>query len=114
MMINNLASKLKSKLFSPIDISSVAFFRIAFGAFMFYEVFRYFQAGWVWHYFITPKMYFGYTWFEWVTPWSGNGMVNHFLFMGVLAIFIMIGFMYRISAFLFFLAFTYSISSSSG
>ena len=106
-MIKTLYHKIRSSLFSPVDISSVAFFRIAFGAFMFYEVYRYIQAGWIWNYFMSPKFYFGYKWFEWVTPWDKNGMIIHFLIMGVLAIFVMIGFMYRVSAFLFFLAFTY-------
>ena len=34
-------------------------------------------------------------------------MILHFVALGILALFIMIGFLYRISAFLFFLAFTF-------
>lgn len=54
-----------------------------------------------------PKMFFTYGGFEWIQPWENNGMVIHFMIMGILALFIMLGFLYRISAFLFFLSFTF-------
>jgi vitamin K-dependent gamma-carboxylase len=106
-MLKRYWKYLFEKLYEPVDISSVAFFRICFGAIMLWEVYRYYQAGWVWSQFMFPKMFFTYGGFEWIQPWENNGMVIHFMIMGILALFIMLGFLYRISAFLFFLSFTF-------
>jgi hypothetical protein len=90
-----------------VDIASIAFFRIAFGAVMLWEVWRYFNYGWISRYYIEPVFHFTYFGFDWVRPWTGNGMYYHFFALGVFAAFIMVGFLYRISATLFFLGFTY-------
>ena len=97
----------RHRLLEPTDIASLVFFRIVFGAIMVWECWRYFRYGWIKGTFIAPKFLFTYPGFDWVTPWSGDGMYYHFLAMGVLAFFILAGFLYRISAIFFFLAFTY-------
>jgi vitamin K-dependent gamma-carboxylase len=94
-------------LFAPVDIASVVFFRIAFGAIMVWEVWRYFSHGWIQRDYIDPIYHFSYYGFEWVQPWSGNGMYLHFLALGVLAACIIIGLWYRVSTVLFFLGYTY-------
>ena len=98
---------LKNKLFTQVDIASIAFFRIIFGAILFYEVFRYYQAGWVWSSFAGLKFYFTFPGFRWVEPLNENGFVILFFITGVLAFMIMIGYLYRLAAFLFFLCFSY-------
>ena len=98
---------LPARLFAPVDIASLACFRIVFGAIMLWEVIRYFSHGWIERYFITPTFHFTFYGFGWVQPWPGDGMYWHFFALGVLALLIMVGFLYRLSAALFFLGFTY-------
>ena len=75
---------------------------------MFWQAYRYLAHGWVRRYWIEPKFYFTYYGFSWVHPWPGNGMYIHWAILGLLALFIAVGFCYRFSAILFFLGFTYS------
>jgi HTTM domain/Vitamin K-dependent gamma-carboxylase, lumenal domain len=96
-----------NRLFAPVDIASIVYFRIAFGAIMLWEVWRYFKKGWIKSYYIDPTLHFTYYGFDWVRPWPGEGMYLHFLALGALATFILLGLWYRISAALFFLGFTY-------
>lgn len=99
--------RLKEITNKPIDIAGLVFFRIAFGLILLWEVFRYFDHDWIKRYWIDPEFYFTYEGFSWVTPWSGDGMYYHFYFLGILALFITIGFLYRISTILFFLGFSF-------
>ena len=95
------------KLHRPVDISSIVFFRIAFGAIMIWEVWRYFANGRIERYFIAPDFNFKYFGFEWITPLPDVGVYFHFLLLAVLGAFILLGFKYRISTVLFFIFFTY-------
>jgi len=100
------------KLFSPIDISILVYFRIIFGAIMFWQVLRFFQhdlfgIDWITRYWIAPTFHFTYYGFDWIRPWPGDLMYVHFIGLGILAICILVGFKYRISTTLFFLGFTY-------
>ena len=104
----SLLAKITSSTFAPVDISALVFFRIAFGALMTWEVCRYFAYGWIGRQWIEPQFLFKYYGFSWVHPWPGNGMYIHWGVMGVLAVFIMTGFLYRFAVPLFFLLFTYS------
>ena len=94
--------------FAPLDIAALVYFRIAFGAIMLWEVWRYFDHGWIARYWIEPAFHFTYYGLGWVRPWPGVGMYVHFAVLGVLALFIMLGVRYRLSAALFFLGFTYA------
>jgi vitamin K-dependent gamma-carboxylase len=96
-----------TRLFTRVDIASLVVFRIAFGAIALWEVWRYFTYGWISRYYIEPAFHFSYFGFSWVKPWPGDGMYIHFYMLGLLAILIMVGAFYRLSAFAFFLAFTY-------
>lgn len=102
-----MLAQIKKSLFDQVDIASIAFYRIAFGAIMFYEVFRYYQAGWVWTSFASLKFHFSFPGFRWVQPLSENGFVILFFFLGVLAFMITIGFLYRLASLCFFLCFSY-------
>ncbi len=96
-----------SRLFAPVDISSLVFFRIAFGAILFWEVLRYFAYERIGRFYIDPAFHFTFYGFDWVRPWPGHGMYAHFYALGVLAICILLGLCYRLSAALFFLGFAY-------
>ncbi len=95
------------KLFEPSNIAILVYFRIIFGAVMLWEVFRYFEHDWIDKYWIEPTFHFTYYGFDWLRPWPGDGMIFHFIAMGILSVCIMIGFKYRISTILFFFAFSY-------
>lgn len=99
--------KLKEKLFSPVDGSSLTVFRVGFGIIMFWDAWRYCAAGWVEQYYIQPDIYFKYFGFEWIQPWGGDGMYYHFAFMGLCALLVAIGAFYRLAIILFTLAFSY-------
>ena len=106
--IRSQAQKASAALFAPVDVASLVYFRIAFGAIMLWEIWRYFQHGWIAAYWIEPEFHFHYLGFEWLKPWPGNGMYLHFIALGVLALMIMTGLWYRASTILFFTGFTYT------
>lgn len=106
--LNIWTQKLTNWLFQPVFIYSLVAFRILFGLIMLWEVYRYFSHNWIYEYWIAPSFHFTYEGFHWVKPWLGDGMYYHFYGLGLLAIFITIGFAYRISTLLFFLGFTYT------
>ena len=107
MFVTALRTRLNDKLFEPRDISSLAFFRVAFGTVMLWEVYRYFRNDWVEKYFLAPGFNFTYEFFDWVKPWPGEGMIFHFYLLGILSVLIILGLFYRIASVLFFLGFTY-------
>ena len=107
MSLTALRSRLTDKLFAPRDIASLAFFRVAFGILMLWEVYRYFSSRWIEKYFIATKFHFTYEFFQWVKPWPDDGMFLHFYLLGILSILITLGLFYRVSSILFFLGFTY-------
>lgn len=102
-----LFKRIQKKAFLNADASSIAIFRIGFGIIMLWEVFRYWNNGWIQKYYIDPKFYFKYYGFDWVQPWADDGMYLHFAVMGLLACLIIIGAFYRVSIILFTLAFAY-------
>jgi hypothetical protein len=99
--------KLREKLFEPVDIASLAVFRMCFGAILFWEVWRFFDYGWIAKYYIEPTFTFKYFGFGWLEPWPGNGMYYHFIAVGLFALCVMTGFLYRLSSWLLFFGFTY-------
>ncbi len=95
------------RLFEPIDIAWLVVFRIAFGALMLWDAFRYLSKGTVLRQYILPTFQFKYFGFEWVSPLPDDWMYLVFYVWGILALFILLGLWYRLSAILFFLTFTY-------
>jgi vitamin K-dependent gamma-carboxylase len=98
---------LKERLFAPVDIASLVFFRIAFGGIMLWEVWRYFANGWIFFHFIEPRWHFTYYGFDWVRPWPGGWMYVHFAALALMALLIMLGLWYRVATTAFFLGFSY-------
>lgn len=95
------------RCFAPIDVASLAVFRIGFGAILVWEVWRYFHYGWIDLLWIRPAFHFKYYGFAWVAPWPGRGMEIHMVVLGALALGVALGLAYRACAALFFLAFAY-------
>jgi vitamin K-dependent gamma-carboxylase len=92
---------------SPVDLASLAAFRILFGLMMAAAMIRFLAYGWVSQFYVQPKYYFSYPGFEWVHPWPGPLMHAHFILLALLALGVALGFFYRTCATLFFLGFTY-------
>ncbi|MDX2141215.1 MAG: HTTM domain-containing protein [Chloroflexota bacterium] len=93
--------------FDPIDIAPLIVFRIAFGALMLWEVWRYFEYDRISRYYVEPTFWFHYFGFEWVRPLPGDGMFLLFHLLGALSVLIILGAFYRLSMTLFWLCFTY-------
>lgn len=96
-----------ARLFEPIDLASLAVFRIAFGLLLVWEVWRYFHNGWVGSVYIAPPFHFTYAAFDWVRPWPGDGMYVHFFLVGLCAAFIAAGLSYRTACLLAGAGWTY-------
>lgn len=103
----SIFAKLRRSAFAPIDNASLVFFRIAFGALMAWEVYRYFVKGRIYALWIEPRFLFKYYGFSWVEPLAGNGLYIAWCALGVVAFFLAIGFLYRLSVVLFFIGTSY-------
>ena len=95
------------RLFEPVDIAALVYYRIAFGALMLWNVWFYYQRGFIAAFWIDPTFLFSFPAFAWVHPWPGDGMYHHFLALAVLAVLIAAGCFYRMSAALFCVGLTY-------
>lgn len=100
-------SRYTEALYKPVPALSLAFFRIVFGILMFSGLIRFWVKGWIYEFYSKPTFFFTYYGFEWVKPFPENGMYILFFLLILLAIFITLGFLYRISIGLFFIGFTY-------
>lgn len=100
--------KVTTHLFTLVDASSLAFFRVAFGGILLWKTFDYFDQGRITRYWVEPSFNFKYSWFPWVTALPGDGMLYLFYGLGVLAFLVMVGFLYRPAVFLMGLGLTYT------
>jgi hypothetical protein len=101
----SILAKIRERAFAPVDIASLVFFRVAFGVIMVWETIllrNQIAASW-----LHPRFLFKYSGFVWVRPWPENGLYLHWALLGVFAACVAAGFLYRISATLFFLSCTY-------
>ena len=104
---SGVASRLGSKLFAPIDIAPLVFFRITFGVLMILEVCGYVVSGLVAQNWIQPEMHFTYFGFGWVHPPPGNSIYVLLGILTVAALGITVGLFYRTCATVFAVGFTW-------
>lgn len=88
-------------LFTRIDNSALIVFRIIFGALLSLEAFGAIATGWVQRVLIEPNFTFNFIGFEFLQPLPGNGMIWYYAVMGVFGVFVMLGFKYRLSIFMY-------------
>ena len=89
---------LSQRLFAPVDIAPLVFFRITFGLLMVIEIAAYTFSGYLRQHWIDLQIHFTYYGFGWVAPPPGNWL---YALAGVLmlsAASFMLGFYYRLSA----------------
>lgn len=91
----------------PVSIAPLVSFRIGFGLLMFFSLIRFWWRGWIDSVYVLPNFHFTYWGFEWVKPFNGITMHILFLVVAFSALFIALGFFYRLATIVFFLGFTY-------
>ena len=85
------------KAFDPIDNAPLILFRITFGLLIAAEAIVAIFTGWVKKNLIDPTIPIPHIGFEFLVPLPGYGMYFYYALMGVLGIFIMLGYKYRFS-----------------
>ncbi len=100
-------SKAKKSAFAPVDIASIVSFRIVFGLLIVWTVERLWSYQLISRWWIDAPFQFKYPGFSWVNAWPGNGIYIHWILLGIFALFVAAGFLYRVSAILLFLSYTY-------
>lgn len=103
----SLGARLRDALNAPKDASSLAAFRVLFGLLMAGSIARYFANGWIDRFYVGRRFHFTYFGFEWVGPLPETWMYVLFAVMGVAALCIALGLLYRAAAIIFFALFTY-------
>lgn len=88
-------------LFTRIDNSALIVFRIIFGALLAIEAFGAIFTGWVERTLMEPNFTFNFIGFEFLQPLPGNGMIWYYAILGTFGIFVMLGFKYRLSIFMY-------------
>jgi len=99
---------ISERLQRPVDVASLAAFRVAFGALLVVAALRYFAHGWIAEYFLAPRHFFKYWGFGWVEPWPGQGMYWHFGLLALCGLGVMLGYRYRLSIAGYALSFAYA------
>ena len=102
-----MLQRIEERLFRPVDMASLAVFRIAFGGLLLWDVVKFFVFDWISLLFVIPKFHFKYYGFEWVEAWPPSLMYLHFAITGALAFLILIGLFYRVAVVLFLFMFSY-------
>ena len=88
------------------ETAPLAVFRVFFGVMMLGSIIRFWSYGWIEKLYIDPQFFFSYYGFEWVKP---LGSFTYFLFIicGLSALFVALGYKYKMAIITFFLSFTY-------
>lgn len=99
--------RLNTALSAPVDIASLAAFRLLFGVVLAVLVARFVANGWVETFFVEPRFHFSYGPFTFVRPLPHALMHAHFALLFVAALGIAAGFYARLAAGVFCVGFTY-------
>ena len=97
----------KHLVYNQIPIYPLIIYRIVFGLMMFFSTCRFVLKGWIHDLYLTPKYFFTYLWFDWVNPISEDFIYIAFIILIICSLLITLGLLYRASAIIFFLLFTY-------
>ena len=101
-----MKSRFKTYLSQQTNVAPLAVFRMLFGTMMLFSIIRFLANGWIETLYIKPKFHFSYHGFEWIKP-LGEYTYIIFFICGLAAVFIALGFKYRLAIIMFFLSFTY-------
>lgn len=96
------------RLFAPVDIASLVFFRLVFAASILTEIIKHLGGGWLKAYYIDPPVHFTFFGFGWVRPVPDGWLYVVFWLIGAFAVLMFFGAFYRISAIMVFVGWTYT------
>jgi hypothetical protein len=88
------------------SVIPLVIFRIGLGIMLFFGSIRFWLNGWIETLYITPKYFFSYYGFGFIVP-LGEYTYILFFICGMSALFVALGFFYRLSSITLFLSFTY-------
>ncbi len=88
------------------EAAPLAVFRIFFGLMMLISIVRFYSYGWIDKLYIQPKFFFSYYGLECIKP-IGEYTYLIFLICAISAVFVALGYQYKIAIISFFLSFTY-------
>ncbi|MEL7248659.1 MAG: HTTM domain-containing protein [Bacteroidota bacterium] len=91
-----------------IPIYPLITFRIIWGVLLMFSTARFVALGWIEDHYIEPLLHFKYYGFEWIQPLGLWEMYLVHAIMFATALFVTLGYYYRISAIVLFLTFTYT------
>ncbi len=102
-----MTNEAMSKITAPVSIAPLVTLRILFGAMMVISTVRFMALGWVKDHYLDAKITFKYYGFDWVQVLPEFWMYALHVLMLAGAVGILLGAFYRLSAWVFFLTFTY-------
>ena len=95
------------RLFRPVDIASLAAFRIVFGGCMLFENARYWIEGYLYKTLVAPEFHFKFYGFTWIEELPAGAMLGVFTLMILSSLGVLLGAFYRTSATILFVTFSY-------
>jgi vitamin K-dependent gamma-carboxylase len=96
-----------TSLSAPVSGLSLAVFRIALGALLVWDCWRFIKYDRLYRYWIQPEFHFTYPGFGWVAPLPEPWIQIAWLLMGLSAVLVMLGLFYRVSIVILTLTFSY-------
>ena len=97
--------QIQEQLFKRVSIAPLVGFRILLGLVLLYSTLRTWDKGWIKELYIDPVYHFSFI--EGIEPLAGNGMYVVFALLGITAVGMILGLLYRICTGLHFVLFTY-------
>ena len=98
---------LRAWLAAPVHGASMALFRAAFGVVVAVAAIRFIAYGWIERLYVAPALHFKYYGFEWVSAPPRWALYAMFGALALSGLFVAIGLLYRLSALVLLLTFTY-------
>lgn len=103
----SLRDRAKLALSAPVSGLSLAVFRIALGALLVWDCWRFIRYDRIWRYWVAPEFHFTYPGFGWVAPLPEPWIQLAWLLVGMSALCVMLGLFYRVSIVVLTVTFSY-------
>lgn len=97
MTVASSLTAFQAHLSRGVPAQSLALFRIAFGALLLWDCWRFIAHGRIWRYWIQPEFHFSYPGFDWVRPLPEPWIQIAWLGVGLAAALVMLGLFYRLA-----------------
>ncbi|MEM7143728.1 MAG: HTTM domain-containing protein [Verrucomicrobiota bacterium] len=99
--------RIVDRLFAPVDVAVLVYFRVVFGGILLWEVCRYWVGGWTHEYWVGKAYHYKYYGFEWVQALPGEWPHYVWVSLAIPAAMMVVGLFYRTAATWLFLGYTY-------